>query len=168
MLLDPASTTAKGGSGAGSTHPLWGWGVFVLVGNSSPTPCTCSLRRGVCLWRTPKQVGWGLQEKRRPHLRVPKALGRINGDRSGCRQERGAVIRILVEAGEMLLGSLRQAVKYGGAGHRLMESCGDSKVVGGGFADQHGQRLLVVSAAGRNVQAERFRGPGRLFLVILG
>lgn len=106
----------------------------MLVGNSSPlpaTPCTCSLRRGVCLWRTPKQVGWGLQEKRGACLRVPKALGRINGDRSGCRQERGAVIWILVEAGEMLLGSLRQAVKYGGAGHGLMESCGDSKVAGG-------------------------------------
>lgn len=37
-------------------------------------------------------------------MRVPKALGRINGDRSGCRQERGAVIWVLMEAGEMLIG----------------------------------------------------------------
>lgn len=81
-------------------------------------------------------MGWGLQEKWGPFLRVPKALGRINSDRSGCRQERGAVLWVLMEAGEMLLemllGSLQQEVKYGGAGHSCAHGAlGDSKCGGG-------------------------------------
>lgn len=108
-------------------------------------------------------MGWGLQEKGEPFLRVPKALGRINGDRSGCRRERGTVLWVLMEAGEMLLGSLQQEGKYGGGRTQLGSRSPGGTVKWGGFADQHGQRLLVVSAAGRNGKGERFRGPGGLF-----
>lgn len=51
----------------------------------------------------------------------------------------------------------------GGHTHRFMESWGDSKPGGGGgaFVDQHRQQLLMgVSAAGRNVEGERFMGLG--------
>lgn len=76
---------------------------------------------------------WGLQEKQGPFSRVPKALRKISGDRSGCRQEKGAVIWVLMEAGEMLLGSLRQATKCGGGRTQAPGVLGGQYRGGGGI-----------------------------------
>lgn len=62
-------------------------------------------------------MGWGLQEKGGGIFRGPQGIEEDQWDRSGCRKERGAVLWVLMEAGEMLLGSLQQEGKYGGAGH---------------------------------------------------
>lgn len=106
-------------SGGGAAHPPLRVGVYLCWGGGSvfpPSFCPRSSRKGVgVLWWFPKPVGWGLQGSWGLFSGVPKALGRIDGDRA---QGRGrAFIWVLMEAGELLVGVSAAGSTVGWGGH---------------------------------------------------
>lgn len=74
-LLDPAPTTAKGGSGAGSAHPPWGWGVFELGGNSPPSSLSLQLKEGCLPMEDPQVGGMGAAGKAGAIFKGPQGTG---------------------------------------------------------------------------------------------
>lgn len=96
-----ALTSPPGGSARPSHHHCkggrWsrqqliacrGWGAFVLRGLCPPL-LPLQLKKGCLPMCPPKHVGWGLQGRWGPFSGVPKASGRIDSDRSGCRRGGG-------------------------------------------------------------------------------
>lgn len=88
VLLDPASTTAKGGSGAGSGSPPVGLGCICAGGSSSPPPLSLQLKEGCLPMEDPQAGGMGAAGKAEAIFEGPQGTGE---DRWG---------QIRVQAGE--------------------------------------------------------------------